>query len=222
MTDSKYTHISLLSDRSGSMDKIQSDAEGGINSLIRDQQKTTDSIEGGRCTLSLMEFDNVANMVYTFSNIADVPDPAYTLVPRSRTALRDSMAQLIRSTGEQLAKLPEDLRPGAVLFVVMTDGLENASYLTTSTQLRTLVQEHQTKYNWQFIYLGANQDAFLVGEEYGFLRSHTINFNATPEGTLNVYGSTSSNLSSARIATASAGAPVAFTYSEDDRKNAGK
>lgn len=221
MTDSKYTHIALLSDRSGSMEKIQSDAQGGINSLIKDQAKTTETI-GGRCTLSLMEFDNYQNTLYTFSNILDVPEPAYRLVPRGRTALRDSMAALIRSTGQQLAALPEDLRPGVVLFVVMTDGLENASYTITSTDLRTLVQEHQVKYGWQFIYLGANQDAFEVGQELGFLRSQTIKFNATPEGTYNVYAGTSSSLSNARIASASAGVPVAFTYSQEDRDGAAK
>ena len=223
MTDSKYTHIALLSDRSGSMESIKSDAQGGINQLIRDQAKTTEAI-GGRCTLSLVEFDNYVNAVYTFSNISNVPDPAYTLVPRGSTKLRDTMAQLIRDTGRQLATLPEDMRPGVVLFVVMTDGLENASYLTTSQELRTLVQEHQTKYNWQFIYLGANQDAFLVGQEYGFLRSATINFNATPEGTSSVYGSTSSLLSSVRSSVA-AGASVmdsAFAYSDDDRDGATK
>jgi uncharacterized protein YegL len=222
MTDSKYTHIALLSDRSGSMEKIQSDAQGGINSLIADQRKTTEAI-GGRCTISLLEFDNYASTVYTFSNILNVPDPAYHLVPRGSTALRDSMAALIRTTGQQLAALPEDVRPGVVLFVVMTDGLENASFLTSSYELRQLVQEHQTKYGWQFIFLGANQDAFAVGQEYGFLRSATINFNATPEGTQNVYGSTSGLMSSARVATASAGVPVAFAgYSEDDRDGATK
>lgn len=211
MTDSNYTHIAMLSDRSGSMDSIRSDAEGGINTLIRDQQATP-----GRATLTLVEFDSTSDTVYDFVDLKTVPDPAYHLIPRGNTALQDAMGALIGSTGAKLAALPEAQRPGLVMFVVMTDGYENSSREVTAAALKAMVDKHTTEFAWKFVFLGANQDAFATGARYGIGRAQTISFAATPDGTSNVYASTSSNLSGARVAMA-AGAVADFAYSDADR-----
>jgi uncharacterized protein YegL len=222
MTDISYTHISVLSDKSGSMEQIRADAEGGINAFVHDQQKTTKKIKGGRATLTLVEFANTSHYVYDFVDLAEVPDPAYRLNPSGETALVESMIKLIDDTGRRLANLPEAIRPGAVLFVVTTDGEENASGRDyTSQRLKKLVTRQTNKFGWKFIFLAANQDAFAVADAYGFNRGSTLNYAASAAGTHAAYASTSGVTSSYRTLTA-AGAPVSVAsasldFAEDDR-----
>ena len=224
MTDPSYTHISVLSDKSGSMEQIRADAEGGINAFIRDQQKTTKKIKGGRATLSFVEFANSSHYVYDFVDLAEVPDPAYKLRPSGGTALVESMVKFINNTGQRLASLPEAIRPGAVLFVVTTDGEENSSGSDyTSEQLKKLVKKQTDKYGWKFLFLAANQDAFAAANAYGFNKGATINFNATAAGAQNVYASTSGLTSSYRTLAAAGASDTALAsvgYSTEDREAA--
>ena len=222
MTDPSYTHISVLSDKSGSMEQIRADAEGGINAFIRDQQKTTKKIKGGRATLSFVEFATSSHYVYDFVDLAEVPDPAYKLNPMGGTALVESMVKFISNTGQRLASLPEAIRPGAVLFVVTTDGEENASSQDyTSEQLKKLVKKQTDKYGWKFLFLAANQDAFAAANAYGFNKGYTTSYAASAAGTQSVYTSTSNNVSHFRSAVGSgvsvAAAGASLTYSEEDR-----
>ena len=163
-----YTHLSVLVDRSYSMIGLKDAVIEGINGLISTQKQ-----EPGELTMTYADFDTAYDVHFSFKNIQDVQlltDKDF--VPRGSTALNYAMARLIDETGKRLAEMSEDERPEKVLFVVYTDGAENASpdewYGANGSRLLKEKIEHQaSKYNWQFVYLGANQDAFAVGSSLG-------------------------------------------------------
>jgi len=160
MTDSDYTHLTILVDSSGSMQKIKSDTEGAINTFIEEQKKGP-----GRVTLTLTTFDTTVKIVHEHIDIAESPE--FVLHPTGMTALYDAMGITMAATGAWLASLPEEQRPGKVIFVVMTDGHENSSKEYTAEQIADLTQLQARDYAWEFTYLGANQDAILVAKQMG-------------------------------------------------------
>lgn len=154
------TDITLVVDRSGSMEEIQSDAQGGVNAFIRAQAN-----EPGEALLTLVQFDTEYEFVHRAMPVQNVSE--YKLVPRGATALLDAVGRAINETGERLAKMPEPERPGLVVFVVMTDGLENSSREFTTPQIKQMIERQQSQYNWHFTFLGANQDAFAEAGAMG-------------------------------------------------------
>ena len=117
---SDLTDITLVVDRSGSMQEIRSDAEGGVNAFVEKQAE-----EPGEALLTLVQFDTEYDFVHKGVPIDKVPK--YELHPRGATALLDAVGRAINETGERLAKMAEPDRPGLVIVVIMTDGLENSS-----------------------------------------------------------------------------------------------
>ena len=140
------TDITLVVDRSGSMDAIQGDAEGGVNTFITEQAK-----EPGEALLTLVQFDTEYEFLHKGVPIGEVP--RYELHPRGATALLDAVGRAINETGERLAAMKEQDRPGLVIFVVMTDGLENSSKEFTKAQIKEMIERQQHDYNWQFTFL---------------------------------------------------------------------
>lgn len=169
--NANLTDITLVVDRSGSMESIQSDAEGGVNAFI-----ATQANEPGEALLTLVEFDDQYEFVHQGVPIETVPK--YKLVPRGMTALLDAVGRAINETGERLAKMPEPDRPGLVVFVVMTDGEENSSQEFTKAQLKKMIKKQQSKYNWHFTFLGANQDAFTEAGGMGIDADGIANYAA--------------------------------------------
>ncbi len=163
------TDITLVVDRSGSMETIRADAEGGINEFIRRQAQ-----EPGETLLTLVQFDTEYEFVHRGVHIGDVP--CYELVPRGMTALLDAVGRAINETGERLSKMAEEDRPGLVIFVIMTDGLENSSHEFTKSQIKEMIQRQQEVYSWRFTFLGANQDAFAEAHEMGMQLAAAANF----------------------------------------------
>ena len=166
-----FTDITLVVDRSGSMESIKSDAEGGINTFICEQAR-----EPGEVLLTLVQFDTEYDFIHKGVPIQKVP--RYKLVPRGSTALLDAVGRAINETGERLAKLPESDRPSLVIFVVMTDGHENSSHEFTKAQIKSMIEHQQQAYNWQFTFLGANQDAFAEASEIGIDAGGAADFSA--------------------------------------------
>ena len=154
------TDITMVIDRSGSMQSIQSDAEGGINSFIEQQKQ-----EPGEANVTLVQFDTDYEFVHSGVPIRKVP--AFKLVPRGSTALLDAVGRAINETGARLAALEESQRPGLVVFVIVTDGEENSSREFSRDQIRKMVEHQQSAYKWQFTFLAANQDAFAAGGSMG-------------------------------------------------------
>src|SRR4051812_37552312 len=120
MTRSDLTQLYLLLDRSGSMQSIKSDIEGGFAAFDEEQRAAA-----GQCRATLAQFDDVYEVVYPARPGADAPP--LELQPRNMTALHDAIGRLVTDAGQTLAALPEDERPGTVIVAIMTDGLENAS-----------------------------------------------------------------------------------------------
>ncbi len=186
---SDLTDITLVVDRSGSMEAIREDAEGGVNSFMAEQAK-----EPGEMLVTLVQFDTEYEFVHRGVPIKQVPK--YRLVPRGCTALLDAVGRAINETGQRLAAMNEAQRPGLVIFVVMTDGLENSSLEFTKAQVKEMIVRQQNTYKWHFTFLGANQDAFA---EAGGLGIHAAGAAAfARDKVLGAYAGTSAKVARMR------------------------
>ena len=201
------TDITLVVDRSGSMQQIQSDAEGGVNAFIRAQAN-----EPGVALLTLVQFDTEYEFVHRGVPMPSVPE--YKLAPRGMTALLDAVGRAINDTGERLAGLPEPDRPGLVVFVVMTDGQENSSREFSKSQIKQMIESQQSKYNWHFTFLGANQDAFAEAGGMGIAAAGVANW-AVDKAAAAFHG-TSNKLARMRKQSAS-GETVSNDFTDEER-----
>jgi len=132
--------------------------------------------------------------------------------PRGNTALLDAIGQTLNTVGARLSKTPEAERPGKVIVVILTDGMENASKEFSAARVKEMITEQHGKYSWEFVYLGANQDAFKVGNSYGIANS--IGYAGTHKGTSQSYATVSSLLGSYRQS-----GKVVVPDSSSDEKN---
>ncbi|MDN5796464.1 MAG: VWA domain-containing protein [Intrasporangium sp.] len=169
MTDPNLTHIYFLLDRSGSMQSIKSDTEGGFDAFIDEQRQAS-----GQCRVTLAQFDDEYEQVYRDIPVGEVPP--LQLHPRGRTALLDSIGRLIGDAGARLAALPEPERPATVIVGIMTDGHENASRELTHAQVKALIEQQSQAYQWRFLYLGADQDAIEVGASIGVGAANSMTY----------------------------------------------
>jgi hypothetical protein len=151
VTKPGYTHVSLVVDRSGSMQDLAFESTNGINALISEQL-----VETGTFTVTLTQFDTKFDTVCRLSD----QNPNYQLQPRGSTALLDAVGNEILATGEDLSKLNESERPERVIFVIVTDGQENASSNYSLSQVRDLIKQQTEIYNWDFQFLGVNEAAW--------------------------------------------------------------
>lgn len=217
MTDPTYTHLSFLLDASGSMQTIKSDVEGGFDAFVAEQRT-----QPGRCTVTLADFSGPGDyqVRYTGKDLAQV-EPL-CLQPRGTTALLDSIGRLVVETGQWLAALPEEQRPGLVIVGIMTDGHENASQEWTRAGVRALVEEQEQRYGWVFHYLGANQDAIEEGAHLGVRADSSLTYDGAAAGA--AMAAYSTNLASLRGAVASGldveSARRAAAWTTDQRKKA--
>jgi len=176
--------IAVVLDRSGSMEQTKADAEGGFNQFIADQRK-----EQGRCNVSLMQFDTVFETVYQGKPIAEVPK--LDLRPRGSTALLDAIGKTINTLGTCLAKTAERDRPGKVIVLIVTDGQENSSREFTYPKIDEMIRHQRDKYNWSFIFIGANQDAIATAVRMGIDASYALTSADNAVGSRRAYDSSS-------------------------------
>jgi hypothetical protein len=163
MTDRNLTDITVLLDRSGSMSSIASDVVGGFTEFVESQRQGA-----GQAVLSLVQFDSQSiDTLFTARPVHEVKVPV-EFHPRGSTPLLDALGQTIVATGARLRAMPETRRPGRVIFVAITDGLENASQQYALAKIREMIQHQESVYKWDFVYLGANVDAFAESEPMGF------------------------------------------------------
>jgi len=210
MTNPNKAAITLVLDRSGSMGSIRDDTIGGVNTFIVDQRK-----QPGECTFTLAQFDDVYEVVMHNKPLADVALlTRETFVPRGSTALLDAIGKTINVLGAELAALPETQRPGKVYFVVMTDGQENASREFDRDQVFKMIQHQRDNYKWEFVFLGANQDAIQAGTSLGFLGSHSVSYASNSGSVAGSYGILGKKLSAHRAT------GKALDFDEQDRKEA--
>ena len=215
MTDANLTHLYFLLDRSGSMVSLREDTIGGFDTFIAEQRTAP-----GRCRVTLAQFDNEYDEVYADRDIATVP--SLVLVPRGSTALLDALGRLVVTAGERLAALPEQDRPGSVIVGVMTDGYENASRDWTHDRIKALIEQQSHEYGWQFLYLGADQDAIEEGAKMGFAAGKSMTYSRGKAR--DAIGHLSKNVGSYREAVAAGAAPMAAQaltdFSQEQRDDA--
>jgi len=205
------TDITFLLDRSGSMERNTADTIGGFNGFLKEQQELE-----GEATFTLIQFAGVGETVpYKTVNIKD-QEKLNTTTYRatgSSTAYLDALGKAINDTGNRLHELRESQKPEKVVFVIMTDGLENASREFSKSTIREMIQHQEEKYNWQFVFMGANFDAVAEGGKFGINVNRAYTYNADSVGFAGAYGATSKNLSNYRNNLA-----VNMDFTDEDRK----
>lgn len=167
---SEKDHIICIVDRSGSMSSIREEAQGGLNAFIQEQKE----VDNG-AYFTLVEFDNEYDQVCDRVDIKEARE--YKLVPRGLTALYDAI-------GRTLNGYPDV--DGKKIVVIVTDGVENASYEYTSSQISKMITEKQDA-GWEFIFLAANQNAVLTARSLGISADAALNFTASAAGATQVY-----------------------------------
>ena len=198
--------MNILVDSSGSMESIASDMVGGLNQLV-DENRELDAL----VTYSI--FSDNYQPVFADKPIKDVE--RFDLRPTNRTALIESACKMIDEVGARLAAKPEEERPEKVMFVIVTDGLENASAPEyTKERLVAKIKEQAEVYNWVFLYLGADQDAIAVAQSYGIAADKAVDYDRSyARETGGVLGAIMRKMSASR---SSAMQDIAFD--EEDRK----
>jgi len=152
------TEIAFILDRSGSMASVTEAAITGFNEFLRDQQKTE-----GQARLTLVLFDNEYLVPLDSIPVQEaVALDTTTYVPRASTALLDAIGTTIDRLGARISTMPEPDRPGQVIVAILTDGLENSSEKFTWKDISHKILEQTNSYKWQFLFLGANQDAIAT------------------------------------------------------------
>jgi len=176
------TEIIFLLDRSGSMAGLESDTIGGFNALIEKQCKLE-----GETFLTAVLFDDQYEILWNgvHANKTKLTEDEYFV--RGTTALLDAVGKTILDVGYRLTKTSEEERPGKVIFVITTDGMENASSEFTYRKVQELIKHQQEKYNWEFIFMGANIDAAKEAESIGITRENAYHFEASEEGVESMY-----------------------------------
>lgn len=218
MPDNDLTEIVLILDRSGSMSSRITDVIGGVNTLVDEQRK-----KPGRANLSLYTFDTgVPDAVFFGQDIKTVPpltQERYSA--RGSTALYDAIAHATDHVGKRLAETQDQLRPGKVVVVVYTDGEENASVEYTSARLKTKMDHQRDRYNWEYVFMGTNQDAVLSAKAIGIPTSAALSFANNAAAIGNSYASASSYVGNVRgLASKGVVASYSTSFSADDRAKA--
>ena len=207
------TELVFILDRSGSMAGLESDTVGGFNSMIEKQKK-----QDGVCYVSTLLFSNETEVLHDRVRLEDVlpmTDSDYTV--GGCTALIDAIGGAIHHIGNihKYAR-PEDV-PGHTVFVIMTDGQENASRRYTADGVRKMIGCRKEKDGWEFLFIGANIDAVETAARYGIDSEKAVNYNADEEGTQIVYESVARALCDVRK-NGSVGADWCEDISADYRK----
>ena len=183
----KYIDIICVLDRSGSMGSIKNDAIGGYNTFLEDQK----NVEGiARLTNILFNTEYLIK-----ENNVDIRDVAPfntdSYKTSGSTALYDAIGKTIDDRIEWLSSVPASERPEKTLCVILTDGEENASRRYSKSQIKSKITEMREDFNWEFIFLAANQDAMLAADSIGVSRSNTMSWKSDSEGTKVAYANVS-------------------------------
>ena len=205
------TDINVVLDRSGSMSSCRLATIESFNCFLDEQMNGPDE-----AVVSLYRFDYEYESVYQGQSIELAPRlNTHIFVPRGSTALLDAIGRTIVSVGARLAALPESQRPSKVVIVIVTDGLENASKEYRRQQIFDMIRHQEEKYNWTFVYQGANQDAYAEAGNMGFAHYNSCNFAPTADGMKMSSGSLSRGMTKLRAS--SGGEACKLFFSPEDQ-----
>ncbi len=190
------TELVFILDRSGSMGGLESDTIGGFNGLIEKQKR-----EPGEAYVSTVLFDDVCEVIHDRVPLAEVPkltEKEYFM--RGCTALLDALGGAIHHIGNVHKYAREEDRPEKTLFVITTDGLENASKLYSYGDVRRMVERQKEKYGWEFLFLGANIDAIAAAADIGIRAERAVQYKSDAIGTALNFAAVGAAISTVREA----------------------
>ena len=205
------TEIVFILDRSGSISGLESDTIGGFNAMIEKQKKAP-----GEALVSTILFDNVSEVIHDRVNIRDIKpmtDSEYCV--RGCTALLDAIGGAIHHIGNVHKYAREEDVPAHTLFVITTDGMENASRLYDSARVKQMIEHEKSKYGWEFLFLGANIDAVETAKHFGISEDRAVNYHSDSVGTRLNYEVVSCAITSMRSGAPMSGdwkAPIEADY----------
>ena len=210
MTNPAYRHLIIVIDRSGSMSKIQAGMQSGFEEFTGQQRQAP-----GKTTISLYQFDDTLEQVSSFSPLDEVA--GWQLQPRGTTDLYGAVVVSVGTEGKALGELHEDKRPGKVILMVITDGLQTSPSEYTAADLKRVVTHQREVYGWEVIYLGTNQDAIAEGEKAGVSYDTSLSYANDNDSTHGAWQASSSMLNRTSIASAN-GQPVSYVFTDEERK----
>ena len=208
------TEMVFILDRSGSMGGLEKDTIGGFNSLIEKQKK-----EEGEAYVSTVLFDNDVEVLYDripLNKIEPMNEKQYYV--RGCTALLDALGGAIHHIGNIHKYAREEDVPEHTIFVITTDGMENASHEYTRKKVKEMVEKQQKKYGWEFVFLGANIDAISTAESYGIPQYMAAEYEADSRGTEKMFKCVSEKVAMCRANKQEANRNWAETLDEDKKK----
>lgn len=177
------TELVFILDRSGSMSGLENDTIGGFNAMIEKQKK-----QDGECYVSTVLFDNVSEVLHDRVKLAEIKpmtDREYTV--RGCTALIDAIGGAIHHIGNVHKYARSEDVPEHTIFVITTDGMENASHKYSSEKVKRMIERQKEQYGWEFLFIGANIDAVETAAQYGISKDRAVNYNADEVGTKILY-----------------------------------
>lgn len=212
--DQSYTHISVILDRTGSMEPIRDDVIGGFNAFLKEQKQAP-----GKASLTLVQFDSQDpyEVIHDFKAIAAVePLTRETFVPRATTPLLDALGRGINDLESRLARMESADRPSRVVMVIITDGQENASREFRKEQITRMIRDRQEKDDWQFVFLSADLSAIQDAVEQGIRPASAMSFRKDKKGTTEAWKSVSSRVHDYRTGRTD---QIEFTQEDRDQQD---
>ena len=211
------TEIVFILDRSGSMAGLEDDTIGGFNAMIEKQRK-----EAGEALVSTVLFDHETEVIHDRVDIRRIePITRKEYYVRGSTALLDAVGGAIHHIGNVHKYAREEDRPEKTLFVITTDGMENASHKYSYARLKAMIERQKEKHGWEFLFLGANIDAAREAARFGIGADRAANYHADSKGTNVIYETVSEAITQVRCCAA----PLSADWKQrvdDDYKRRGK
>lgn len=206
MSKSKFIEVVFILDRSGSMAGLEADTIGGFNSLIQKQKK-----EDGRAVISTVLFDDNCEVLHdrkTLDDISPMTEEDYYV--RGCTALLDAVGGAIHHIGNVHKYASAEDRPEKTLFIITTDGMENASRMYSYEKVKLMIERQKKRFGWEFLFLGANMDAVSVAGRFGIAPERAVRFHCDERGTELNYRVLSETIANVRC-----GAPMEPNWKEE-------
>lgn len=188
------TEVVFILDRSGSMSGLEADTIGGFNSMIEKQKK-----EEGEAYISTILFDDRSEVIYDrvpVNKVEPMTDRQYYV--RGCTALLDAIGGAINHIGNVHKYARKEDIPEKTIFIITTDGMENASHIYDYSKVKKMVEKQKKKYGWEFLFLGANIDAIEVAGRFGIPASRAVNYECDSVGTQLNFSVLSNTISAVR------------------------
>lgn len=192
----KANEVVFILDRSGSMERLEKDTIGGFNRILKEQKENKDD---GEVLVSTVLFDDERIVLHDRKNINDIERMTEKdYIPRGSTALIDAIGYSIKHIANIHKYIRKEDVPEHTLFVIITDGMENASHVFSSDEVKKMIKHEEEKYGWEFLFIGANIDAVETAKTYGIREDYAFNHISDSRGLGLVYGSISKKVSSTR------------------------